>query len=286
MKMTESSGTLYICATPIGNLEDVSIRLLKTLRQVDLIACEDTRHTKKLLNRYKINKPLTSYHQHSRLSKEEMIIQKLQAGQKIALVSDAGMPAISDPGADLVRRALKAGIKVEAVPGPSALITALALSGLDTKSFIFLGFLPAKSGQRRDILKGLDEQIHTMVFYEAPHRLLKTLADIEELLGGERYIAVARELTKTYEEIKRGQVSEVLQYFKEHEPRGEFTIVLEGRTPVVSHGSMEQMVQEVEELISNGTDKKEAFKKKAREYGIHKSEIYKYYVGKYESKKN
>ncbi|MGB4508850.1 MAG: 16S rRNA (cytidine(1402)-2'-O)-methyltransferase, partial [Syntrophomonadaceae bacterium] len=184
--MTESSGTLYICATPIGNLEDVSIRLLKTLRQVDLIACEDTRHTKKLLNRYKINKPLTSYHQHSRLSKEEMIIQKLQAGQKIALVSDAGMPAISDPGADLVRRALKAGIKVEAVPGPSALITALALSGLDTKSFIFLGFLPAKSGQRRDILKGLDEQIHTMVFYEAPHRLLKTLADIEELLGGER----------------------------------------------------------------------------------------------------
>ena len=286
MKMTESSGTLYICATPIGNLEDVSIRLLKTLRQVDLIACEDTRHTKKLLNRYKINKPLTSYHQHSRLSKEEMIIQKLQAGQKIALVSDAGMPAISDPGADLVRRALKAGIKVEAVPGPCALITALALSGLDTKSFIFLGFLPAKSGQRRDILKGLDEQIHNMVFYEAPHRLLKTLADIEELLGGERSIAVARELTKTYEEIKRGQVSEVLQYFKDHEPRGEFTIVLEGRTPVAPRGSMEQIVDEVEELISNGTDKKEAFKKKAREYGIHKSEIYKYYVDKYESQKN
>jgi 16S rRNA (cytidine1402-2'-O)-methyltransferase len=282
----ESPGTLYICATPIGNLEDVSIRLLKTLRQVDLIACEDTRHTIKLLNRYKINKPLTSYHQHSRLSKEDLILQKLQSGQQIALVSDAGTPAISDPGADLVKRALEAGIKVEAVPGPSALITALALSGLDTQSFVFLGFLPVKSGQRREILSSLCDQPRTMIFYEAPHRLLKTLADIEELLGGERSIAVARELTKTYEEIRRGQVSQVIQHFKEHEPRGEFTIVLEGKQPVTARASLDQVAQEAQELIVKGMDKKEAFKKKAREYGMRKSEIYKYYVDKYEGSKD
>jgi len=253
---------------------------------VDLIACEDTRHTIKLLNRYKINKPLTSYHQHSRLSKEDLILQKLQSGQQIALVSDAGTPAISDPGADLVKRALEAGIKVEAVPGPSALITALALSGLDTQSFVFLGFLPVKSGQRREILSSLCDQPRTMIFYEAPHRLLKTLADIEELLGGERSIAVARELTKTYEEIRRGQVSQVIQHFKEHEPRGEFTIVLEGKQPVTARASLDQVAQEAQELIVKGMDKKEAFKKKAREYGMRKSEIYKYYVDKYEGSKD
>lgn len=284
--MTDSSGTLYICATPIGNLEDVSIRLLKTLRLVDLIACEDTRHTIKLLNRYKINKPLTSYHQHSRLSKEDLILQKLQAGHQIALVSDAGMPAISDPGADLVKRALDAGIKVEAVPGPSALITALALSGLDTQSFIFIGFLPAKSGQRREILKSLCDQPRTMIFYEAPHRLLKTLADIEELMGSQRLIAVARELTKTYEEIRRGMVGEVLRYFQEHQPRGEFTIVLEGRQMEAPTADIDQIAQEAQDLIEDGIDKKEAFKKKAREYGIRKSEIYKYYVDKYERGKD
>lgn len=276
--MTETSGILYICATPIGNLEDVSIRLLKTLRQVDLIACEDTRHTIKLLNRYKIHKPLTSYHQHSRLAKEDLILQELAAGRRVALVSDAGMPAISDPGADLVRRALEAGIKVEAIPGPSALITALALSGLDTQSFIFIGFLPAKSGQRREILNSLADQTRTMIFYEAPHRLLKTLADMEELLGGERPIAVARELTKTYEEIKRGSIKEVSAYFSEHEPRGEFTIVLSGKQPESPSAGMEHIIREVQQLIAGGMDKKEAFKKKAREYGIRKSDIYNYYV--------
>lgn len=279
--MAESPGVLYICATPIGNLEDVSIRLLKTLRQVDLIACEDTRHTLKLLNRYKIRKPLTSYHQHSRLAKEDYILKQLQAGQQVALVSDAGMPAISDPGADLVQRALQAGIKVEAIPGPSAVITALALSGLDTQSFIFLGFLPAKSSQRREILSSLSEQPRTMIFYEAPHRLLKTLAAMEEVLGEERLIAVARELTKTYEEIKRGTIGEVSKHFQQHEPRGEFTIVVEGKSPVAPTATIEEIADEVQALIAQGMDKKEAFKKKALEYGIRKSEIYKYYVEYY-----
>ncbi len=279
--MVESPGVLYICATPIGNLEDVSIRLLKTLRQVDLIACEDTRHTLKLLNRYKIRKPLTSYHQHSRLAKEDYILKQLQAGQQVALVSDAGMPAISDPGADLVQRALQAGIKVEAIPGPSAVITALALSGLDTQSFIFLGFLPAKSSQRREILSSLSEQPRTMIFYEAPHRLLKTLAAMEEVLGEERLIAVARELTKTYEEIKRGTIGEVSKHFQQHEPRGEFTIVVEGKSTVAPTATIEEIADEVQALIAQGMDKKEAFKKKALEYGIRKSEIYKYYVEYY-----
>jgi len=272
------TGILYICATPIGNLEDVSIRLLKTLRQADLIACEDTRHTIKLLNRYKIHKPLTSYHQHSHLAKEDLILQELAAGKRVALVSDAGMPAISDPGADLVMRALEAGIKVEAIPGPSALITALALSGLDTQSFIFIGFLPAKSGQRRELLSSLADQPRTMIFYEAPHRLLKTLADMEELLGAERPIAVARELTKAYEEIRRGSIREVAAYFREHEPRGEFTLVLAGKQPEAPTADMEQIAREVQQLIANGMDKKEAFKTKAREYGIRKSEIYNYYL--------
>lgn len=276
------TGILYICATPIGNLEDVSIRLLKTLRQADLIACEDTRHTIKLLNRYKIHKPLTSYHQHSRLAKEDLILQELAAGKRVALVSDAGMPAISDPGADLVRRALEAGIKVEAIPGPSALVTALALSGLDTQSFIFIGFLPAKRGQRRELLSSLADQTRTMIFYEAPHRVLKTLTDMEELMGGERPIAVARELTKAYEEIRRGSIREVSAYYREHEPRGEFTLVVAGRQLETPTADMEQIAREIQQLIAEGMDKKEAFKKKAREYGIRKSDIYNYYVEYYD----
>jgi len=276
------TGILYICATPIGNLEDVSIRLLKTLRQVDLIACEDPRHTLKLLNRYKIHKPLTSYHQHSGLAKEDLILQELAAGKRVALVSDAGMPAISDPGAELVRRALEAGIKVEAIPGPSALITALALSGLDTQSFIFVGFLPAKGKQRREVLSSLADQPRTMIFYEAPHRLLKTLADMEELLGGERPIAVARELTKTFEEIKRCSIREAAAYFREHEPRGEFTLVVAGQSPQTPAADMEQIAREVKQLVDQGMDKKEAFKKKARQYGIRKSDIYNYYLEHYD----
>lgn len=276
--MTEQSGTLFVCATPIGNLEDVSIRLLKTLRKVDVIACEDTRHTIKLLNRYKIRKPLTSYHQHSSKNKEDALLEELQNGKQVALVSDAGMPAISDPGAELVRRAIEAGIPVQVIPGPSALVTALAWSGLDTQSFIFTGFLPAKSGQRRELLGSLVNEMRTVILYEAPHRLLKTLAELEEILGGQRRIAVARELTKTFEEVRRGNIAEVLQHFTVHEPRGEFTVVIAGASKEAKTAEMEQIAQEVRELIERGMDKKEALKVKAREYSISKSVLYNYYV--------
>lgn len=276
--MTEQSGTLFVCATPIGNLEDVSIRLLKTLRKVDVIACEDTRHTIKLLNRYKIRKPLTSYHQHSSKNKEDALLEELQNGKQVALVSDAGMPAISDPGAELVRRAIEAGIPVQVIPGPSALVTALAWSGLDTQSFIFTGFLPVKSGQRRDLLGSLVNETRTVILYEAPHRLLRTLAELEEILGGQRRIAVARELTKTFEEVRRGTIAEVLQHFTLHEPRGEFTVVIAGASPEARTADMDQIAREVRELVESGMEKKEALKVKAREYSLSKSVLYNYYV--------
>ena len=194
-------GKLYICGTPIGNLDDVSIRLLKTLRKVDLIACEDTRQTVKILNRFKIKTPLTSYHEHSSKGKEDYLLEELLSGKNIALVSDAGMPLISDPGETLVKRVITADIDLEIVPGPSALICALALSGLDSTAFIFEGFLPNRSSKRREALTALQKETRTIILYEAPHRLSSTLKDIEEVMGGDRPIVVARELTKKYEEM-------------------------------------------------------------------------------------
>ena len=176
-------GILYICATPIGNLEDVSIRLLKTLRRVDLIACEDTRHTIKLLNRYKIKQRLVSYHQHSRPEQEDYIIAELLRGKAVALVTDAGMPGISDPGVKLIQRAIDTGVKIEVVPGPSAAIAALSVSGMESEGFLFRGFLPARSGQRKTALQELAQVRYTLVLYEAPHRLLKTLEDMLEIWG-------------------------------------------------------------------------------------------------------
>ena len=211
-------GTLYICATPIGNLEDVSIRLLKTLRQVDIIACEDTRQTAKLLQRYRIKARTVSYHRFNLRSREAQLIEYLRSGQDVALVSDAGMPAISDPGTELVQKVIQEGMAVVVIPGPSALISALAISGLDTTRFVFEGFLPAKTGQRRERLASLVDEDRTIVFYESPHRLLDTLRDIEQVLG-ERRIAAARELTKKFEEVVRGTVLEVLEYFTAN-PRG------------------------------------------------------------------
>ena len=271
-------GTLYICATPIGNLEDASIRLLKTLRQVDMIACEDTRHTLKLLNRYKIKQQLISYHEHSKPEKEEYIIELLREGKDIALVSDAGMPAISDPGEGLVKKAITAGIKLEVIPGPSALISALAISGMDTTAFVFEGFLPSRSSQRRERLEKLKEETRTIILYEAPHRLLACLKDIQSILGEERQLAIARELTKVYEEVKRGSVTELYEYYSLNPPRGEISIIIEGKEVVVEAKSLAAIAREVEELLEQGMDKKEAFKKKAHEYGIKKSMLYNYFV--------
>ena len=271
-------GTLYICATPIGNLEDASIRLLKTLRKVDMIACEDTRQTLKLLNRYKIKKQLISYHEHSKPEKEDYIIELLREGKDIALVSDAGMPAISDPGERLVKKAITAGIKLEVIPGPSALIAALAISGIDTAVFIFEGFLPSRSSQRKERLEMLKEETRTIILYEAPHRLLACLKDIQSILGEERQLAVARELTKVYEEVKRGSAAELYEYYSLNPPRGEISIIIQGKAVAAEAKSLVEIAQEVEELLEQGMDKKEAFKTKAREYGIKKSMLYNYFV--------
>jgi 16S rRNA (cytidine1402-2'-O)-methyltransferase len=271
-------GRLFVCATPIGNLEDASIRLLKTLRQVDIIACEDTRQTLKLLNRYKIKKQLISYHEHSKPEKEDYIIELLREGKDIALVSDAGMPAISDPGERLVKKAITAGIKLEVIPGPSALIAALAISGMDTTAFVFEGFLPSRISQRRERLEMLNEETRTIILYEAPHRLLACLQDIQEIMGEERKLAIARELTKFHEEVKRGSVAELYEYYSLNRPRGEISIIIEGKTVVIKPRSLEEIAREVEELLEQGMDKKEAFKTKAREYGIKKSMLYNYFV--------
>lgn len=271
-------GTLYICATPIGNLEDASIRLLKTLRKVDMIACEDTRQTLKLLNRYKIKKQLISYHEHSKPEKEDYIIELLREGKDIALVSDAGMPAISDPGERLVKKAITAGVKLEVIPGPSALIAALAMSGMDTAVFIFEGFLPSRSSQRKERLEVLKEETRTIILYEAPHRLLACLKDIQSILGEERQLAVARELTKVYEEVKRGSAAELYEYYSLNPPRGEISIIIQGKAVAAEAKSLVEIAQEVEELLEQGMDKKEAFKMKAREYGIKKSMLYNYFV--------
>ncbi|MDD2586334.1 MAG: 16S rRNA (cytidine(1402)-2'-O)-methyltransferase [Syntrophomonadaceae bacterium] len=271
-------GKLYICGTPIGNLDDVSIRLLKTLRKVDLIACEDTRQTVKILNRFKIKTPLTSYHEHSSKGKEDYLLEELLSGKNIALVSDAGMPLISDPGENLVKRVITADIDLEIVPGPSALICALALSGLDSTAFIFEGFLPNRSSKRREALTALQKETRTIILYEAPHRLSSTLKDIEEVMGGDRPIVVARELTKKYEEMKRGSVGELRTFYEENPPRGEICILIAGEKNERAEVTLEMVAEEIDELLEKGLDKKEAFKMKAKEYGIKKSAIYNYHI--------
>lgn len=270
-------GKLYICGTPIGNMEDVSIRLLKTLRQVDLIACEDTRHTIKLLNHYKIKKPLISYHEYSDKNRENHLLNKLLNGESIALVSDAGMPTISDPGENLIKRAIEVGIDLEVIPGPSAFTAALAVSGLDASSFIFIGFLPSKSKKRQELLTEFINEERTVICYESPHRLLDALNDIRIILGPDRFIVVARELTKKFEEVKRGPVEEIIDYFTNKAPKGEICLLIDKKNSP-KEVEFTQVIDEVKELINKGVDKKEAFKMKAKEYSIKKSEIYNYFV--------
>lgn len=272
------AGILYVCGTPIGNLEDVSIRLLKTLRMVDIIACEDTRHTLKLLNRYKIKNRLLSYHEHSSNDREDYLLEELHKGQNIALVSDAGMPGISDPGEKLVKKALEAGIKVDVIPGPSACTAALAISGLDSSGFVFVGFLPNRRKPRLQALQDLQAESRTVILYEAPHRLRDTLADIEEIMGEEQWLVIGRELTKQYQEMQRGPVKEMREFYEKHPPRGEFCLLLSGRHKDTSIVDMEQIISETAQLIRDGMEKKEAFKMKAHEYGIKKSILYKYFV--------
>ncbi|MGI6422112.1 MAG: 16S rRNA (cytidine(1402)-2'-O)-methyltransferase [Syntrophomonadaceae bacterium] len=270
-------GILYICATPIGNLEDVSIRLLKTLRSVDLIACEDTRQTIKLLNKYKIKKKMISYHEYSDPKREDYIVDLLLQGKKIALLSDAGMPGISDPGEKLLQKVLSQPVEIEIIPGPSAAISALAISGLDMGAFIFEGFLPRQAGKRKEMLKKNLEESRTLIYYETPHRLLKTLYELQELLDSNRKVVVVRELTKKHQEIIRGNIDEIVERFKEGEPRGEICLLIGGKVSETLPLEKDKLVEEIEELIQQGMDKKEAFKLKARQYKVKKSLIYKYY---------
>ena len=275
--MTEprKSGTLYVVATPIGNLEDISYRAVRVLKEADLIACEDTRHTAKLLHHYGIDKPTISYHEHNEAARAEELVAKLQEGANVAQVSDAGMPGISDPGYRVIKLAIERGVQVVPIPGPSALVAALAASGLPTDSFQFLGFLPAKSGQRRTTLEMLRQAQQTTVVYEAPHRIAETMNDIVELLGAERQIVLARELTKVHEEFIRGTAARVLQRVQQHELKGEMTLLIGKPEAQESQGRVTGIAQRLEEIMrEQKIDEKAGLKVLAKERGLSKSEVY------------
>jgi len=269
---------LYLVATPIGNLEDITLRALRVLKEVDLIACEDTRQTQKLLTHYGIHTRTVSYHEHNEMTKAAELVVDLESGAKIALVSDAGVPGISDPGFRLITLAIRHHVPVVPVPGASAFLAALVASGLPTDSFGFRGFLPAKAGQRRKFLESIREAPKTQVFYEAPHRVLETLADIVEVMGAERHVVVAREVTKLHEEFLRGRAEDVLAQLKKRgEVKGEITLLIakpetQNLRPETSNVSLAQRVREV--MKQEKVDEKAALKKVAKERGIGKSEAY------------
>jgi len=265
-------GTLYIVSTPIGNLEDITLRALKVLKEVDVIAAEDTRHSSKLLTHYGISKPCISYWGEKEKVKSLQILEKLHSGQSVALISDAGTPGISDPGAVLIRRALEEGIDIISVPGATALIAALSISGLSTEEFTFIGFLTTKKNQRQKALKDLSFEPRTLVFYEAPHRILETLSDLKETLG-ERKTAVVKEITKIHEEVLRGGTSEVFSMLEKTTIAGEYVIVVEGRVEKVRLTN-EDALLEVKTLMKKGLGRKEAIKKVAEAYGLSKRELY------------
>jgi len=270
--------SLYLVATPIGNLEDITLRALRVLKEVDLIACEDTRQTQKLLSHYGIQTRTVSYHEHNEMTKAAELIVDLESGAKIALVTDAGMPGISDPGFRLIALAIRHHVPVVPIPGASAFLAALVASGLPTDSFRFSGFLPAKSGQRRKLLESVRESPRTQVFYEAPHRLLETLADVVEVLGENRLIVVAREVTKIHEEFLRGRAKEVLDQLKSRgEVKGEITLLIakqESSEPRAASCEL-SVAQRVQQIMSEEkVDEKSALKKVAKERGIGKSEAY------------
>ena len=266
-------GTLYLVATPIGNLEDISPRALRILRESIHIAAEDTRHTGSLLKHFNINTPLTSYFEHNKLTKLDFVLEKLAQGD-VALVSDAGTPAINDPGYELVQAALASGFDVRPVPGPSAPIAALTVSGLPTDSFLYLGYLPHKAGERRNKLKEVAEQPYTLIFFETPHRITDSLEDIRSTLG-DRRICVAREMTKLYEEYWRGDISGALEYFKSKEPRGEFTLVIEGKKREENEKWEEsKLLDAIKQALQAGRAAKEISADLSEQSGWNKKEIY------------
>lgn len=273
------SGMLYLCATPIGNLEDITYRALRILKEADLIAAEDTRNSIKLLNHFEIKTPMTSYHEYNKYEKGRYLVEQMQEGKNIALITDAGTPGISDPGEELVAMCYEAGIPVTSLPGPAACITALTISGLPTRRFAFEAFLPSDKKERAVILEELKRETRTIILYEAPHRLVKTLEELSENLG-DRKISLCRELTKKHETVFRGSLLEAVSWYKENPPKGECVMVLEGR----SREEMEQEARQqwedmpleahMEHYMSQGIDKKEAMKLVAKDRGISKRDVY------------
>ena len=272
-------GVLYLCATPIGNLEDMSFRAVRILKEVDLIAAEDTRNSLKLKNHFEIDTPLTSYHEYNKYEKGKVLVEKLLAGENIALITDAGTPGISDPGEELVKMCQEAGVPVTAVPGATACVTALILSGMSTRRFAFEAFLPTDKKEREAVLQELERETRTMVLYEAPHRLLKTLQLLLDRLG-DRKLTVCRELTKKHETVFLTSLSEACAYYQENTPRGECVLVLEGKSrQSIAQEEREKwenvpLLEHMEQYLQQGMSKKEAMKCVAKDRGVSKREIY------------
>lgn len=272
-------GKLYLCATPIGNLDDITLRVLKTLKEVDLIAAEDTRHSIKLLNHFDIKTPMTSYHEFNKVEKARYLVDKMREGACVALITDAGTPGISDPGEELVRQCYEAGIELTSLPGPAACITALTMSGMATKRFAFEAFLPSDKKEKQRILEELKSETRTIILYEAPHRLVRTLGELREALG-ERNISVCRELTKKYETVFRTTFSGALEFYETQDPRGECVIVIEGKSP---EEIREEQARAWDAMTLNGhmayyesqgMERKEAMKQVAKDRGITKRDVY------------
>lgn len=274
------AGKLYLCATPIGNLEDITLRVLRVLEEADVIAAEDTRQTIKLLNHYDIKTPLVSYHEHNKNTKTSVLVQQMLEGKVIAEVSDAGTPGISDPGEELGRAAYEAGIEVTSLPGATAVITAVVLSGLSTRRFSFEGFLPTDKKERKDVKDDLKNSFKPTVFYEAPHRLVKTLKELCEVVGEERNLAICKELTKKHETVWHTTFREALELYETKEPRGEYVLVVDGMEREEKERELQESWKEMsveehmERYLSQGIDKKEAMKKVAKDRGVSKREIY------------
>lgn len=273
------AGTLYLCATPIGNLEDMTFRAVRTLKEADLIAAEDTRNSIKLLNHFEIRTPMTSYHEYNKIEKGRKLTDLLLEGKNIALITDAGTPGISDPGEELVKMCHEAGVTVTAVPGAAACVTALTISGLPTRRFAFEAFLPSDKKERRDVLEELKDETRTIVLYEAPHRLVKTLEELRETLG-DRQVSVCRELTKKHETVYRSTLGEACTYYQSHEPRGECVLVIRAKSREELRRQSQRKWEEMslEEHMAyytdQGVDRKEAMKKVAKDRGVSKREVY------------
>ena len=273
-------GELYLCATPIGNLEDMTFRCIRVLKEADVIAAEDTRNSIKLLNHFEIKTPMTSYHEFNKVEKARVLVEKMLKGETVALITDAGTPGISDPGEELVRQCIEAGIKVTPVPGAAACINALIMSGMPTRRFCFEAFLPSDKKEKADVLEQLKVEQRTIIIYEAPHRLLRTLTELESALGGMRKIAVCKELTKRHETVYRDTISGALGYYTANEPKGEYVLVIEGRSPkeLLEEKRAAWDDMSIEEhfnmYVSQGMDKKAAMKLVAKDRGVSKRDIY------------